>query len=503
MRKILLALDQGTSSSRAVLLDQDASLIAAHGIAFNCSYPESGWVEVDPATLWQTQLECVRQVLAEAGIGASQVHAIGITNQRETVIAWDRKTGQAIGPAIVWQCRRTAAECERLRATGIEAQVRERTGLLLDAYFSATKMRWILEHRPEARRLADADELCFGTVDSWIIWQLTQGRAHLTDASNASRTLLYNLELGDWDPWLLDAFAIPRSALPEICDSSGIVAHTDAALFGAEIPIAGIAGDQQAALFGQCCFAPGMAKNTYGTGCFLLLNTGTVRVRSEHGLLSTVAWRIGGRTTYALEGSVFVAGALIQWLRDELGLFATAEETETLAAAVPDSGGVFIVPAFVGLGAPHWDASARGLISGLTRGTTRAHLARAALEAVAYQNLDLLDCMQRDTSLHLSELRIDGGMSSNSFLCQFQADILGIRVSRPEQTESTAFGAALLAGLGSGVWSSLAEIEHVWRLERRFEPRPMEEGRREQLLGGWRHALAQARLPKPLIMARF
>ncbi len=492
MRKLLLAFDQGTSSSRAMLFDQDANLVGSHGVSFDCSYPQPGWVEVDANTLWQTQLACARAVLAAAGIAASEVHALGLTNQRETVLAWNRITGEPIGRAIVWQCRRTADACERLRADGLEPEIRERTGLLLDAYFSATKMRWMLDHRPEVRRLADAGELCFGTVDSWVVWQLSAGKSHLTDASNASRTLLYNLATGDWDPWLLDVFGIPRATLPTVCDSSGVLAHTDASVLGARIPIAGIAGDQQAALFGQCCFAPGMAKNTYGTGCFLLLNSGAERVRSVHGLLSTVAWRIAGATTFALEGSVFVAGALVQWLRDELRLVGSAEETEALAAAVADSGGVYIVPAFVGLGAPHWDSHARGLITGLTRGSTRAHLARAALEAVAFQNLDLIECMQADTGVPLRELRIDGGMSSNAFLCQFQADLLGIAVSRPEQTESTAFGAALLAGLGSGVWASLEEIGGLWRLQQRFEPREM--AKREELLAGWRHALAQARL---------
>jgi glycerol kinase len=493
VRKILLALDQGTSSSRALLFDQDARLLGSHGINFSCSYPQPGWVEVDGETLWQTLLDCVRGVLRDTGISAAEVHALGITNQRETVIAWNRTTGEPVRPAIVWQCRRTAGDCDRLRATGIEDAVRERTGLLLDAYFSATKMRWMLDQRPEVRRLGETGELCFGTVDSWIVWKLTGGQTHLTDASNASRTLLYNLSMGDWDPWLLDAFGIPRASLPAVVNSSGIVAHTDAELLGAAIPIAGIAGDQQAALFGQCCFTPGMAKNTYGTGCFLLANSGAERVRSRHGLLSTVAWRIDGQDTFALEGSVFVAGALIQWLRDELGLVSNADDTAALADSVPDSAGVIIVPAFVGLGAPHWDSHARGLICGLTRGSTRAHIARAALEAVAFQNYDLLEAMQRDTGVPLRELRIDGGMSSNDFLCQFQADLLGIPVSRPLQAESTAFGAALLAGLGSGVWGSLEEIARLWGLARRFEPRDLGE-RREALLQGWRQALARARL---------
>jgi len=496
MRKLLLALDQGTSSSRAMLFDQDAQLLAAHSIAFDCAYPHPGWVEVDAMMLWQTQLDCIRTVLQHADVAAHQLHAIGITNQRETVLAWNRRTGEALGPAIVWQCRRTAAQCQRLRESGIETEVRERTGLLLDAYFSATKMRWILDHYPAAQVLADLGELCFGTIDSWLIWQLTDGKSHLTDASNASRTLLYNLALGDWDPWLLEQFRIPRNCLAKVCDSSGVVAVTEDAVLGASIPIAGIAGDQQAALFGQCCFTHGMAKNTYGTGCFLLLNTGVTRVHSAHGLLSTVAWRIAGRSTFALEGSVFVAGALIQWLRDQLGLISTAAESETLALSIESSEGVYVVPAFVGLGAPHWDSAARGLICGLTRGSTRAHIVRAALEAVALQNLDLLRCMQFDTGVPLRELRVDGGMSSNGFLCQFQADILGIPVTRPQQAESTAFGAALLAGLGSGVWTSLDEISRQWRADATYQPRAID-SKSQDLIGGWHMALARARLKDP------
>jgi glycerol kinase len=492
--KLILALDQGTSSSRAMLVDAQARVIASHSEAFDCDYPQPGWVEVDADRLWQTQLDALHGVLAQAELRSDAIAAIGLTNQRETVVAWDRESGAPLGPAIVWQCRRTAADCERLRVQGIEPELRARTGLLLDAYFSATKMRWMLDHWPQARVLAAQGRLAFGTVDSWLIWRLTGGRAHLTDASNASRTLLYNLDSGNWDPWLLDQFGIPASALPRIVDSSDVVAMTDAAVVGAEIPIAGIAGDQQAALFGQACFQPGMAKNTYGTGCFLLLNTGSECVRSTHGLLTTVAWQLGGRRTYALEGSVFIAGALIQWLRDQLGLITHAPDSEVLALSVPDTGGVSIVPAFVGLGAPHWDADARGVICGLTRGSTRAHIVRAALEAVALQNCDLLASMQRDTGASIAELRIDGGMSGNEFLCQFQADVLGVPVSRSRVRESTAMGAALLAGLGVGVWSGLDQVEACWQQDRLFQVR-MEASERQSRMRTWHQAVARARTP--------
>jgi glycerol kinase len=491
---LILALDQGTSSSRALLVDAQARVLAGHNEAFDCDYPQPGWVEVDADRLWQTQLDALHGVLAQAEVRSDAITAIGLTNQRETVVAWDRESGAPLGPAIIWQCRRTAGACADMRALGVEPEVRLRTGLLLDAYFSATKMRWMLDHWPQARVLAAQGRLAFGTVDSWLIWRLTGGRAHLTDASNASRTLLYNLDSGNWDPWLLDQFGIPASALPRIVDSSGVVAMTDATVVGAEIPIAGIAGDQQAALFGQACFKPGMAKNTYGTGCFLLLNTGSECVRSTHGLLTTVAWQLGSVRTYALEGSVFIAGALIQWLRDQLGLITHAPDSEVLALSVPDTGGVSIVPAFVGLGAPHWDADARGLICGLTRGSTRAHIVRAALEAVALQNCDLLASMQRDTGSELAELRIDGGMSGNAFLCQFQADVLGVPVSRSRQRESSALGAALLAGLGSGVWSGLGKIEACWQQDRRFEVR-MDDSERHSRMSLWHQAVARARAP--------
>ncbi len=492
MRPLILALDQGTSSSRSLLIDDQARIIASHGEAFDCYYPQPGWVEVDADRLWQTQLSAIRSVLAQTRLRAEAISAIGLTNQRETIVAWDKDSGAPLGPAIVWQCRRTAAACAALEAQGVEPELRARTGLLLDPYFSATKMRWMLDHWPQARVLAGQGRLAFGTVDSWLVWQLSGGRAHLTDASNASRTLLYNLHRGDWDPWLLDLFGIPADALPRVVDSSGVVAHCDAAVIGAAIPIAGIAGDQQAALFGQACTRPGMAKNTYGTGCFLLLNSGDQPVPSKQGLLTTVAWQLAGARTYALEGSVFVAGALIQWLRDELGLIRHAADSAELAASVPDSAGVSIVPAFVGLGAPHWDSAARGLICGLTRGSNKAHIVRAALEAVALQNVELLQAMQRDTGSALTELRIDGGMSTNDFLCQFQADVLGVTVSRPRQRESTGLGAGLLAGLGVGLWRNLQELEALWGEERRFEP-TMDKAERQAHLRQWHAAVARAR----------
>jgi len=491
MRTRILALDQGTSSSRALLIDSDGAVIATHSETFECEYPQPGWVEVDPELLWRTQWTAIRAVLEQTQTHAHELTAIGLSNQRETIIAWDKQTGAALGPAIVWQCRRTSTLCENLRARGLQQEVRSRTGLLLDPYFSASKMRWMLEHWPQARLLAGQGRLAFGTVDSWLIWRLTNGKSHITDATNASRTLLYNLDTGDWDPYLLELFDIPATSLPHIVDSSGVVAVTDRSVLGAAIPIAGIAGDQQAALFGQACFAPGMAKNTYGTGCFLLLNTGHKRVHATHGLL-TVAWQIAGQRSYALEGSVFVAGALIQWLRDQMGFIGHVSESAALAQSVPDCAGVSVVPAFVGLGAPHWDSDARGLICGLTRGTTRAHIVRAALEAVALQNCDLLSSMQRDFGNVLAELRIDGGMSANDFLCQFQADVLGVPVSRPQQVESTGLGAGLLAGLAMGVWSNLDQISASWSLQRRFSPL-MSDFERAKRLQEWHAAVARAR----------
>lgn len=492
---LILALDQGTSSSRALLFTADGTLIAQHGVPFALDYPQPGWVQVDGRVLWETQRQAIAGVLADAGVEAGRIAAIGLTNQRETVLAWDAASGEPLTPAIVWQCRRTTDACAALRARGVEDALRARTGLLADPYFSATKMAWLLEHTPGLRARAMRGDVRFGTVDAWLVWQLSGGAAHVTDASNASRTLLCNLATGAWDPWLTGLFEVPASSLPRIVDSSGVVAHTDPAVFaGARVPIAGMAGDQQAALFGQACFQPGMAKNTYGTGCFLLVNAGDTPPISRSGLLGTIAWRLGGRLTYALEGSVFVAGALIQWLRDGLGVLQDAAESESLARSVDDNGGVVIVPALAGLGAPHWRPEARGMISGLTRGSTRAHIARAALEAVALQNADLLDCVMAD-GIPLAELRIDGGMTANDLLCQIQADVLDRPVARTAQRECSAFGAALLAGLGIGLWPDLAAVAALWRSGRRFEP-GSDPVAREQLQRQWRDALARTLLAR-------
>ena len=492
MSRYLLALDQGTSSSRALLFDHNAQLVASHAVPFVCQFPQPGWVEQDANVLWQTQRDAVIGVLQKTGSSARDILAIGITNQRETVIAWDAETGAPLYNAIVWQCRRTADFCAQLKAQGHEPDIRQRTGLVIDPYFSASKMRWLLDQVPAVRGAAHSGRLRFGTVDSWLVWQLSGGKHHLTDASNASRTQLYNLRSGNWDNELLQDFGIPPSSLPRIVDCAGTLATTDAGHFGAVIPITGIAGDQQAALFGQACFAPGMSKNTYGTGCFMLMNTGEQIVQSQHGLLSTVAWQLQGKCTYALEGSVFVAGALIQWLRDNLGLIEKASDIEALAQQVPDNGGVYIVPAFTGLGAPHWDADARGLICGLTRGSSKAHIARAALEAVAYQNVDLLRAMEADAGIPLSELRIDGGMAVNNLLCQFQADVLQRQVVRPQVIESTARGAALLAGFGVGLWSSFTELSAQWQPERRFAP-AQSAATMAPLLAGWQTAVKRSR----------
>ncbi|MCZ6557054.1 MAG: glycerol kinase GlpK [SAR324 cluster bacterium] len=492
MARIVLALDQGTSSSRSILFDEAGAVLAMDSAPLACAYPHAGWVEQDPHEIWGTQRRTIEGVLAKAGIGAGDIAAIGITNQRETTLAWHRESGEPLGPAIVWQCRRTAAICDGLKAEGFEAEVRARTGLVIDPYFSGTKMQWILREIPGAKELATAGKLAFGTVDSWLIWNLTGGAVHATDASNASRTMVYNIFEGDWDQTILDKLEIPRETLPDVRDSSGVAAHTAKHVLGAEIPIAGIAGDQQAALFGQACFAPGAVKNTYGTGCFMLINTGGEAVRSDHGLLTTIAWRMGGEVTYALEGAVFVAGALMQWLRDGLGLMADAAESEGMALAVPDTGGVYIVPAFVGLGAPHWDPYARGTILGLTRDSSRNHLVRAGLEAIAYQSWEVLECMLRDTGLQVPILRVDGGAASNDFLCQFQADTMGIEVSRPRIVETTAMGAAFLAGLAVGVWPHQTAIGSLWSEQRRFTPQ-RSRAEMQPLLDGWRKAVQRSK----------
>jgi glycerol kinase len=483
----ILSLDEGTTSARAIVFDRQARALGAASEPIECRYPKPGWVEQDAGQIWRAQLAAARQALARSGVRPSGLSAIGIANQRETTIVWDRKTGLPAAPAIVWQCRRTADLCRSLESHA--AAVAARTGLVIDPYFSATKIRWILDHVPDARRRAEAGELAFGTVDSWLIYKLTGGRAHVIDRTNASRTMLFSLD-GAWDPELLELFGVPQPMLPRVAGSSEVVGVTDPEALGAEIPIAGIAGDQQAALAGQACFRAGLSKNTYGTGCFFLMHTGSRPVRSQNRLITTLAASAGARPEYALEGSVFVAGAAVQWLRDALGIIKTAAETGVLAASVPDTAGVYFVPAFVGLGAPYWQPSARGVITGLTRAATAAHLARATLEAIAYQTRELVDAVQADAGA-LAELRADGGAAANDFLMQFQADILGLPVVRPANIETTALGAAFLAGLATQVWSSADELETLWAAERRFEP-AMEASRREELFNGWKHAVAAA-----------
>lgn len=448
----ILAIDQGTTSSRAILFDSDENIAGIARKEFTQYFPEPGWVQHDALEIWESQLAVVREVLKHSGIPAAQVRSIGITNQRETTVVWDRHTGKPVAPAIVWQDRRTAPFCHKLREEGHEPLFRERTGLILDAYFSGTKIRWILDNTPGARAAAEAGDLLFGTVDAWLIWKLTGGKVHATDASNASRTLLFNVHTLSWDEELCRILDIPMQMLPEVKDSAGDFGHTEEAWLGLSVPIGGVAGDQQAALFGQGCTNPGMAKNTYGTGCFMLMNTGDKPVPSTHGLLTTVAWKLNGKAAYALEGSVFIAGAAIQWLRDGLGIIRSAEDTESLARSVKDTAGVYFVPAFAGLGAPYWDMEARGLISGLTRGTTAAHIVRAALESLAYQTCDILRAMEKDAGMDMNTLKVDGGAARNDFLMQFQADILQALVSRPHNTETTALGAARLAGISAGMF---------------------------------------------------
>jgi len=488
----ILALDQGTTSSRAIVFDRSGSVRSIAQTEFRQIFPTPGWVEQDGEDIRDSQFRVAREAVARAGIGFDAVAAIGITNQRETTLVWERSTGRPICNAIVWQDRRTAAHCERLRDAGLEPLFRARTGLVPDAYFSGTKLAWILDNVPGARLRAEAGELAFGTVDSWLLWNLTGGERHLTDPGNASRTLLWNIHSGAWDRELLEILAIPECMLPEVRSSSGFFGDTAAEVFGRRIPVTGIAGDQQAALFGQMCRSPGMVKNTYGTGCFMLLHTGERPVESHRGLLTTVAWRIGEKTEYALEGSVFAAGAAVQWLRDGLGIIGSSSEVEALALSVPDSGGVVLVPAFTGLGAPHWDPYARGALFGLTRGTTAAHIARATLESIAFQTADLLDAMEEDAALPIAELRVDGGAAVNDLLMQFQADLLGARVVRPVNSEITAFGAACLAGLAAGYWNDLEEIAALWRPARVYEPRRsldcLEELRRR-----WTRALSRAK----------
>jgi glycerol kinase len=486
----VLALDQGTTSSRAIVFDREGSVRAVAQREFDQIFPQPGWVEHDPEQIASSQIAVAVEALALARAQPSEVAAIGITNQRETAIVWDRESGRAICNAIVWQDRRTADFCQRLKAEGLESSIQQRTGLLIDSYFSASKISWILTHVPDAKRLAEAGRLVFGTVDSWLIWKLTGGQVHVTDASNASRTMLFNIHIGSWDHDLLSLFQVPASMIPEVRSSSEVVGEvTSDGLKG--IPIAGIAGDQQAALFGQQCNRPGLTKNTYGTGCFMLQNTGTRAVPSANRLVTTVAWKMRNTTEYALEGSVFVGGAVVQWLRDGLGLIRTSEDVESLAQSVNDNGGVYFVPAFVGLGAPHWDSYARGAIFGLTRGTKAGHIACAALESIAYQVADLLDAMQLDTGNTIEELRVDGGAAANDGLMQFQSDILGVPVVRPAMTETTAFGAACLAGLGVGLWRSTAETAGTGK-GRRFEPR-MPRSHAAALREGWHEAVSRSK----------
>ncbi len=493
MSQYILALDQGTTSSRAILFDRDGHITAVTQEEFPQIYPQPGWVEHNPDDIWNSQLRVTRAVLAQANLSPADIAAIGITNQRETLIVWDRRTGEPIYNAIVWQCRRTADLCQQLKAEGFDRVLAQKTGLVTDPYFSGTKVAWLLENVPNARQRAERGELAFGTIDSFLIWRLTGGRLHVTDVSNASRTLLYNIHTGDWDDDILARLRIPRALLPKVLPSSGVFGETDAALFGSPITIAGVAGDQQAATFGQVCTSPGMAKNTYGTGCFLLMNTGSQAVASQNQMLTTIAWKLGNQPTqYALEGSVFVAGAAVQWLRDGLGIIETTGESETLARSIPGTDGVYFVPAFVGLGAPYWDAYARGTILGLTRGSTRAHVARAALESVAFQSRDVVEAMQSDSGIALRTLRVDGGMTRNDFLMQFQADILGVPVQRPAITETTALGAAYLAGLAVGYWDSPETLAAQWSIDRTFEP-AMSADQRESLYHDWKRAVEHSK----------
>ena len=470
MSKIVMALDQGTTSSRTILFNEKGEIIANASAPLTCHYPQSGWVEQDPQEIWISQSQTIQEVLKKAALTMKDIAAVGITNQRETTIAWNRNTGEAITPAINWQCRRTADYCEELKEEGFDRVLRNRTGLVTDPYFSGTKMRWILENVPQARKMAEQGKLCFGTVDSWLIWKLTSGQYHVTEISNASRTMVFNIDVCSWDDEILAKFGVPIGTLPEVKQSSEIIAQIDPDLFGGSAPIAGVAGDQQAALFGQACFEIGMAKNTYGTGCFMISNTGSEPVHSKHGLVTTIAWQIGQEVTYALEGSVFIAGALVQWLRDGMQLFEDASETKKMAESVSDSGGVFVVPAFVGLGAPHWDPYARGTIVGLSRDTNRNHIVRASLEAIAFQSAEVLQSIAKDTGQEIKELRIDGGATANDFLCQFQADVLGLHVKRPKILETTAMGAAFLAGLSVGVWKDQQQISKMWKQEKMFSP---------------------------------
>ncbi|MDO0822069.1 glycerol kinase GlpK [Desulfosporosinus nitroreducens] len=493
MKKYVMALDQGTTSCRAILFDKESKIVGVTQKEFTQIYPKAGWVEHDADEIWSTQYGVIAELIAKTGIKVDEIASIGITNQRETTVVWDKNTGKPVYNAIVWQCRRTTAICDDLKNKGYEDMVREKTGLVVDAYFSGTKVKWILDNVEGARVKAEKGELLFGTTDTWLIWKLTGGKVHVTDYSNASRTMMFNIRELDWDKELLEMLDVPQKMLPEVRNSSEVYGNTDAGVFlGFEVPIAGVAGDQQAALFGQACYEPGDAKNTYGTGCFMLMNTGSKIYTSKHGLLTTIAWGIDGKVEYALEGSTFIAGAAIQWLRDGLKVIDVAPDSEYYAKKVKDSDGVYFVPAFVGLGAPYWDMRARGGIFGLTRGTTKYHIIRAALDSLAYQTKDVLGSMEADSGISLKSLRVDGGAVANNLLMQFQADILGTRVDRPEIIETTALGAAYLAGLAVGFWKSKEELASRWLLDRRFEP-DMEEEKKAKLYKGWLKAVERTK----------
>lgn len=490
--KYILALDQGTTSSRAILFDKKGEIVSVAQKEFEQIFPKAGWVEHDPSEIWSSQVGVAAEVVSRANLNATEIAAIGITNQRETTVVWDKNTGKPVYNAIVWQDRRTAGICNQLRKNGHAEMFQDKTGLILDAYFSGTKVKWILDNVDGARKKAKNGDLLFGTVDSWLVWKLTDGKVHATDATNASRTLLYNIYESKWDKEILELLDIPEAMLPEVRSSSEVYGETSGDIFASKLPISGIAGDQQAALFGQVCSQPGMAKNTYGTGCFMLLQTGEKPIKSKNNLLTTIAWQLDGKVYYALEGSVFIAGAVVQWLRDGLGMIRSSSEIEGLAKKVDDTDGVYMVPAFSGLGAPHWDPYARGTLIGLTRGTNRSHIARAALESIAYQSTDLLRAMESDAGITLKEMRVDGGASVNNLLMQFQADILNKPVVRPKVTETTALGAAYLAGLAVGYWDSIDDIQNKWQADKTFEPN-MEKKERELLLKNWHKAVERAK----------
>lgn len=489
--KYILSLDQGTTSSRAIIFDNQGAIVAVAQKEFKQIYPQPGWVEHDPMEIWSSQASVAAEAIIKAGVDGGRIAAIGITNQRETTIVWDRQTGKPVFNAIVWQDRRTSSICDELKQQGLEPKIQEKTGLVIDAYFSGTKIKWILDNVPGAREKADKGQLAFGTVDSWLIWNFSKGKLHVTDVTNASRTMLYNIHSLQWDQELLQLLGIPASMLPEVKSSSEVYGHSEATLTPFRIPIAGIAGDQQAALFGQMCISPGMVKNTYGTGCFMVLNTGEKAIPSRNNLLTTIAWQINGKTTYALEGGIFIGGAVVQWLRDGLGIIRHSADVEKLATSVDSSDGVYLVPAFAGLGAPYWNQYARGTMVGLTRGSTAAHIARAALESIALQTMDVLKAMEADAGMDIRELRVDGGATANNHLMQFQADILNTQVVRPHITETTALGAAYLAGLAVGFWDSIDTIASQWQMEKTFGP-GMDDNRRTQLTNGWKRAIKAA-----------